>query len=155
MASILYLPSENGLERRFLALLKMSLPKKKFEICHSTGELSARLRTPHSNVKVAVLFALSREEIMRILSFGDLIADVKSILILADDDRDTIMKAHTLRPRYVTWVDSDFKHIVNVLRNMVALYDVPPGSARNHRSRSSRKARSLAGGKRVKEIHES
>ena len=33
-------------------------------------------------------------EIMRILSLGDLIADVKSIIILADDNGDTIMKAH-------------------------------------------------------------
>jgi hypothetical protein len=119
----------------------MALPKKKFEICHSTGELSTRLRKPRSNVKVAVLFALSREEIIRILSLGDLMADVKSILILADDDRDTIMKAHTLRPRYVTWVDTDFRHIVNVLRNMVALYDVPESERENDRNRSSAKVR--------------
>jgi hypothetical protein len=155
VASILYLPSVNGLERRFLALLEMELPKKKFEICHSIGELSTRLRKPRSSVRVAVLFALNQEEIMRILSLGDLMADVKSILVLADDDRDTIMKAHTLRPRYVTWVDSDFKHIVNVLRNMVALYDVPFGNARNPRSRSSLKTRSLGMGKEGKEIHES
>lgn len=125
MASIIYIPSENDLERRFLALLEMAIPKKKFEICHSIGELSARLGMPLLNVKVAVLFAVTRTEIMRILLLGDLMADVKSILILADDDRDTIMKAHTLRPRYITWMDSDFRHIVNVLRNMVDLYDVP------------------------------
>jgi hypothetical protein len=148
VASILYLPSENGLQRRFLALLKMAFPKKKFEICRSTGELSARLREPHSNVRVAVLFALDREEIMRILSLGDLMADVKSILVLADDDRDTIMKAHTLRPRYVTWVDTDFRHIVNVLRNMVALYDVPRSERENDGNTSSAKVRfrSLATG---------
>ena len=72
----------------------MAIPKKKFEICHSIGELSARLGMPLLNVKAAVLFAVIRTEIMRILSLGDLIADVKSIIILADDYRDTIMKAH-------------------------------------------------------------
>jgi hypothetical protein len=124
MASILYLPSENASGRHLRALLKTAIPKKKFEICHSIGELSERLRKPHSPVRVAALFALSREEIGEILSLGDLMDDVKSILVLADDDRDTIMKAHTLRPRYITWVDTDFRIAVNVLRNMVALYDV-------------------------------
>jgi hypothetical protein len=141
VASILYLPSENGLQRRFLKLLKMAFPKKKFEICHSIEELSERLRKPRSNVRVAVLFALDREEIMRIASLGDFLADVKSILVLADDDRDTIMKAHTLRPRYITWLDSDLRNTVNVLRNMVALYDAPKGESENDRNMGSMKAR--------------
>jgi hypothetical protein len=124
MASILYLPSENDLEHRFRKLLRFAAPKKKFEICRTVGELSNKLRDPHSNVKVAVLFTLSREEIMGILSLGDLMADVKSILILPDDDKDTIMKAHTLRPRYVTCADCDPIDIVTVFKRMIELYDV-------------------------------
>ncbi len=124
MASILYIPSENGLERRFRALLETAVPNKKFEICHSIGELSARLIIPLSHVNVAVLFAVTRTEIVKIHSLGDLMADVKSILILADDDRDTIIKAHTLRPRYITWLDSDFNQIADVLKRMIELYDV-------------------------------
>lgn len=127
MASVLYIPAGNGLEGRFGALLGMAAPKEGFEIFRSLGELSARLRQLCSNVRVAVLFAISRKELMGILSLGDLMADVKSILVLADDDRDTIMKAHTLRPRYVTWIDTDLRHIVSVLRNMVDRYDVPLG----------------------------
>ena len=141
MASIIYIPSENDHERRFLALLEMAIPKKKFEICHSVGELSARLGMPFSNVKVAVLFAVTRTEIMQILTLGDLMADVKSIIILADDDRDTMMKAHTLRPRYITWLDSDFSNVVSVLRNMVALYDVTHSEKENYRNMGSAKVR--------------
>ena len=149
MASIIYIPSENGLAHRFFALLQTAIPEKKFEICHSIGELSARLGMPFSNVKVAVLFAVTRTEIMQILTLGDLMADVKSIIILADDDRDTMMKAHTLRPRYITWLDSDFSNVVSVLRNMVALYDVPRSEKENYRKMSSAKIRidSLAMGK--------
>ena len=141
MASIIYIPSENDLAHRFLALLETAIPKKNFEICHSIRELSARLSRPFSNVKVAVLFAVTRTEIMQILSLGDLMADVKSIIILADDDRDTMMKAHTLRPRYITWLDSDFSNVVSVLRNMVALYDVTHGEKENYRNMGSAKVR--------------
>lgn len=130
MASIVYTPSINELERRFLALLEMAIPKKKFEICHSIGELSTRLGMPLSNVKVAVFFAVTRTEITRILSLGDLMADVKSILVLSDEDKDTMAKVHKLRPRYVTWVDCDLVDIVTVIKRMVDLYDVPQSRRR-------------------------
>jgi hypothetical protein len=124
MASIIYIPAENNLAYTFLTLLETAIPKKKFEIFHSITELSARLVIPPLNVKVAVFFAVTRAEIMRILLLGDLITDLKSLVVLADDDMDTVIKAHILRPRYVTWLDSDFKNVVCVLRNMVDLYDV-------------------------------
>lgn len=143
MASILYSPAENGLECRFRTLLGIEIPNRTFEIYHSLGELSARLVMPLSNVKVAVLFAITRTEIMEILSLGDVMTAVKSLLILADDDRETIIKAHKLRPRYVTWVDSDFRHMMGVLRNMVDLYDDSPRSARIHRRLRSMKGRSI------------
>jgi hypothetical protein len=117
MASILYLPSENELERRFRKLLGFAAPKKKIGICHT-------VRKPHSNVRLAVLFTLNRQEIMDILALGDLMADVKIILILPDDDRDTLMKAHTLRPKYVTCADCDPIDIVTVFKRMIDLYDV-------------------------------
>ena len=123
MASILYIPAENGLEQCFRALLEITIPNKEFEICRSTRELAERLGRPLSNVKVAVLFAITREEFKGILSLGDLMRDVKTILILADQDKDTIMKAHTLRPRYITWLDTDFGNVPTVLKRMVDLYD--------------------------------
>ena len=130
MASIVYTPSLNELERRFLALLEIAIPKKKFEICRSTGELSARLGMPLSNVKVAVLFGVTRTEITQILSLGDLMTDVKSILVLSDEDKDTMAKVHKLRPRYVTWADCDLIDIVTVIKRMVDLYDVPQSRRR-------------------------
>ena len=123
MASILYIPAVNGMEQYFRALLEIALPHKKCEICRSFEELSQKLRNPHSNVKVAVLFAANREEVTQILSLGDLLEDVKIILILADEDKETMLKVHTLRPRYVTWMDCDLSEVVNVLKRMVGLYD--------------------------------
>jgi hypothetical protein len=134
MASIIYIPAENNLTHHFLERLETAIPKKKFEIFRSIAELSARLIIPPLNVKVAVLFAVTRAEIMRILLLGDLITDLKSLVVLADDDRDTVMKAHTLRPRYITWLDSDVGNVLNVLRNMVDLYDVSQGGRENDRN---------------------
>lgn len=123
MASILYIPAENGLEQCFRALLDITVPNKEFEICRSIQELAERLGKPLSNVRVGVIFAINREEVEGILAIGDLIRDIKTILILADQDKDTIMKAHTLRPRYIASLDTDFGNVPTVLKRMVDLYD--------------------------------
>ncbi len=123
MASILYIPAVNGLEQRFHALLEMMIPHGRCGIYRSFEELSRALRKPCSNVKVAVLIAPDREEITRILSLGDWLCDVRIILILADDDKETMVKAHTLRPRYVTCMDCDVIDVVTVFKRMVGLYD--------------------------------
>jgi hypothetical protein len=136
MALIVYIPSENELERRFLALLEMAIPDKRFEICHSIDELSAKLEMPLFDVKVAILFAVTRKEITQILALGDWMADVKSILVLSDGDKDTMAMAHKLRPRYVTWVNSDPIDLVTVARRMVDLYDAPQGRRRKQQGMS-------------------
>jgi hypothetical protein len=123
MASILYIPTENGLEHCFRALLEITIPNKEFEIFRSVRELAERFGQPLSNVKVAVLFAVNREAFDELLLLGDLMRDVKTILVLADQDKDTIAKAHSLHPRYITWLDTDFSHVPTVLKRMVDLYD--------------------------------
>jgi hypothetical protein len=124
MAWIIYLPALNGLEERFSELITTKVPVMRLEIYRTFKELSQRLRKP--SVRVAVLFAMNRGDLMQILSLGDLMVDVKSILVLADRDRDTMSKAHRLRPRYITWADCDLADIGAVLKRMIDLYDVPP-----------------------------
>jgi hypothetical protein len=136
MALIVYIPSENHLERRFLALLEMAIPDKRFEICHSIDELSVKLEMPLLNVRVAILFAVTRTEITQILALGDWMADVKSIVVLADEDKEMMAMAHKLRPRYVTWVNSDLIDLVTVARRMVDLYDAPQGRRRKQQGMS-------------------
>lgn len=123
MASIIYIPTVNDLETRFCSLLEIALPHRKNEIFRSFEDFSRKLRKPFSNVRVAVLFAANGQEVARILSLGELLADVKMILILADKDHETMMKVHTLRPRYVTWTDGDLGEAVDVFKRMVGLYD--------------------------------
>lgn len=124
MASILYLSSENGMEERFSALLSMANRKKRFKVYHSLSDLSEILRKPHSNIRVAVIFAANEAELTGIISLGSLMADVKIILILADEGKDTMLKAHMLRPRYITWLDSGLGDMLPVLKRMIDLYDV-------------------------------
>lgn len=137
MASIIYMASDSNSQSRFTALLASMIPGRTFEICHTATSLSQRLRKPHANIRVVVLFGVSGADITNILLFEDLITDLKSMIVLTDDDKETVAKAHTLLPRFMTCIDTDFGQIVSVLRNMIDLYDAPTGSRR--RSRNERK----------------
>ncbi|MBN1547944.1 MAG: hypothetical protein JW902_14935 [Syntrophaceae bacterium] len=125
MAIILYLPDYEEKGEALLQHMAVELPQRNIEIYRIFPDLCRRLLQPLSDVRVAVLFCMTKNDFLEILSLGDLLLELKIILILPDDDRDTIIKAHNLRPRYLSWVDQNYLDIGAVLRRMVELYDPP------------------------------
>ena len=69
---------------------------------------------------IAILLAASKEELQELVSVGELLEDIRIILVLPDTDRDTVANAHILRPRYLTYVDSDFSDVAAVLSKMLS-----------------------------------
>jgi len=102
----------------------VELPQRKIETCRVFTDLRRRLLRPLSDLKVAVLLCMTKADLQDIFSLGDLLLDLKIILVLPDDDAETLVKAHHLRPRYLSWLDDDFLDIGVVLKKMIELYDV-------------------------------
>jgi hypothetical protein len=126
MSWLLYLSDNSGLEDRLFKVIDASVPKSDFEICRSPQDLSKRLRQPCLDVRVMVLCIESKEAWREILSLRDLLSERKNILILPDEDEDTMAEVFTLSPRFITWVDSDFRDLGAVLKRMLDLYDALP-----------------------------
>lgn len=80
---------------------------------------------------IAVFLAASKEELSELVSIRNLLADLRIILVLPDARDDTISKGHTLRPRFLTDVDSDFLDIVAVLGKMFSSADSDTGSSKD------------------------
>ncbi len=91
------------------------------EIHRTIDSLSRRLRQPSSGPSMAVLLAASKEDLMEFLSIHDLLDSVRIILVLPDRKDDTVAKGHSLRPRFLTYVDSDsdFLDVAAVLSKML------------------------------------
>jgi len=120
MELLIYSSINDGAGGRLLNVMRMLLPEKKFELCRSIEEFSQRLRQPIFNPTIAVILALSREELQAIISIRHLLEDTKIILIVPDTNPDTMKKGHTLRPRYLTNCESDYVDVAAVLKRMLS-----------------------------------
>ncbi len=123
MGVILYLPGNDDSSAALLRVIKTAIPDDEIEIYSSISELSERLHQSMLDVGVAVLHVASRAELMEIIYLGDLLKELKIVLVLPDNQPDTLDKAHILCPRFIVAAESDFKHLGSVLTKMVDLYD--------------------------------
>jgi hypothetical protein len=95
------------------------VPRDQLEICRTISGLSDKLYKPSHNVDIAVLTVATDEELSKILSLKDLFSDIRIVLILPDSKSATISKAHRLRPRFLTLLDSNFEDVKSVLSKML------------------------------------
>ncbi|MBE9582058.1 MAG: hypothetical protein IMF18_10615 [Proteobacteria bacterium] len=133
MSLLFYSTSAKGPGERLHRVIEVLVPKREIEIFRTIESLTRRLHRPGlgHNMTIAVFLAASKEELSELVSIRNLLADLRIILVLADAQGDTIAKGHTLRPRFLTDVDSDFLDIVAVLGKMLSSADSDTGSSKD------------------------
>ena len=89
------------------------------EVINGFEKLLERLKRFSHTIEVAILFAYSKDALSNILSVKELLEDVRIILILPDRLPETISKGHLLRPRFMTYADSDLEDVKAVLIKML------------------------------------
>ena len=114
-----YVSVMEGAGNRLYEIIESVVPEDQIEIYRTTKSLFRRLRQPKDNLNIAVLLASSKKDLSDILSIGDLLSDISIILILPDEEEDTIAKGHTLRPRFLTYSDNSFQGVRAVLMKML------------------------------------
>jgi hypothetical protein len=97
------------------------VPNENTEIYSTIDTLGKRLRRPSYNIAIAVLLISSREELRDVLSIRHLFGNIKIVLILPDRNNETIVIGHKLRPRFLSYTDSDFIDVAVVLENMLKI----------------------------------
>jgi hypothetical protein len=118
MNVLCYRITEDDNGKRLKTEIEATVPEEKRELYDSFEALVERLRTSLKNSFIAVLFAPDRKELGRLLEIGALLQDIPVILILPDRDRKTVQSGHSLFPRFLSYVDSDFKDVGAVLCKM-------------------------------------
>ena len=118
MDLLLYASTTHEAAKRLQKVIDTLLPGENREIYRDIRSLSQRLREPPEGRRVVVLLASDRQDLSAIQSIRGLLSDVPVIVVLPDRKTDTITQGHRLRPRFLTFLDSDFMELAGVLVKM-------------------------------------
>ena len=121
MNIIVYQSAPPGSGRCLGEVVKGIVSEERTEMYSAISGLADRLRRARYDVALAVLSAVNKAELVEIVSLGDLLRGIRIILVLPDREQDTISKAHTLYPRYLSYLDGDFEDVAAVLKKMMKL----------------------------------
>ncbi len=110
--------SKNDARKRLQRVLEYMLPKKNIKYIRSIPELEKNLRKTTGKLSLALILHVGREQLAGLLSIKELFEDTSLILILKDKDAEIISMGHHLRPRFITYADSDFLDVASVLMKM-------------------------------------
>ena len=116
MGLLFYATDIKGTGKPLWDLYRDLSPEYQREFFQTIDTLSQKLRQPQGYQSIAVLLASTQEELTDILTIRNLLDDVRIILIVPDRNKETISKGHTLYPRFLTYVDSDFSWVAAVIK---------------------------------------
>jgi hypothetical protein len=122
MRLLLYTSVNEGCGEQLHSMIEKLIPKNHMEVYRNIETFSRRLRQPDNDLPMVVLLAVSNEDLSDFLSIRDLLRDRRIILILPDRDKNTIAKGHILRPRFLSYTDSNFADVFAVLKKCLVGY---------------------------------
>lgn len=121
MIAFLSLPEIGEKADRLKKSIESRITDERIEVYQSVEKLSQRLRQPHDEVEVAVLITSSYQGLRDVLSIKHLLGDLGIILVIPDQNRETITLAHQLRPRLLGYMSGDLSTIPSVLAKMLKI----------------------------------
>ncbi len=88
-------------------------------IANTMDKLFVNLSRPGGGIAATIIVASSEEELFNFELFRDILLRAPLILILPDHEKETITKGHALRPRFLSYIDSDFSQVRDVLKKII------------------------------------
>jgi len=112
-------------------VVAQTIPEHATVVVHTPEGLSRRLRKPDNGLEVAVIMAATPKKLRELQSIEQMLENLQLILILPNAAPQTIARAHSLRPRYLTHIHSDFQDVRAVLKKLLALPEIQPEPTRS------------------------
>lgn len=121
MNLFIYSSKSKGATNRLRGRVESCMQGHTPETFNSVAHLSHRFCRPYARGgdSIAVLYAADRQDLANLLSIRDLLDDVRIILILPDDKKETVSAGHRLRPRYISYAGGNFENVAAVLNKMM------------------------------------
>jgi len=118
MNAILFTKIFDKQGEQLVKTLQDSLNEIKIKVVYSLYDVVQNLRGAMQNSTVVLLHAASHDSLDDIMLIREKLGGTRIILILPDEEDDTVAKGHLLRPRFISTVNCDFNNILAVLNKM-------------------------------------
>ena len=110
-----FAPMIDGADERIRMTAEMLASKADVEIFRYIEDFARRLCWPADSPMVAVLVAGDREDLLDVVSVRHLLSEIPVVLVLPDRENWTTDTGYSLRPRFLTYLDSEFAEVEAVL----------------------------------------
>jgi hypothetical protein len=100
-------------------IIETFVPRREIETHQTIDGLLQRVRQCKHEHDIAVLLAGSKQELEELVRIGDLFEDLRIILVVPDGEEDAIANTYALRPRFLTYSDSEYIGAAAVLSKML------------------------------------
>jgi hypothetical protein len=130
MNIIFYCPSKNGYYDNFSSFITFPSRQKKVEIHRDIETFSHRLKKPYKNKAVVVIYAETLEDLIDVYLIKHLLRGISLILILPDNEKDTLAMGSLLRPVFTFNINSSTSDISYALQ--IFIRNKNPDIALNH-----------------------
>ena len=117
MEVILYTPDseQSGVRERIGSLI----PQRRVRVYRTLEGLSERLHRPVNPETVLIIVTYSREKLSEISPLRHVLGDVRTVVVVPDQEPTTVALAHQLRPRFLTYANNGFDDLAAVLQKMI------------------------------------
>jgi hypothetical protein len=120
MDLVLYFSEEAaGPGQELQEVLNNALPERRLEVFTDLEELVTDLQRPEAEPALVVLVIGHPAELEEFLPLGSLWQDAGVILVLPDENEETLALAQQLHPRYIKSAEEDFVELASVIDEML------------------------------------
>lgn len=109
---------KNKAKKLLLRVLDVIVPQDKITLIENIKELESQLRRQLYDDLMVMLLPADENELSRIIELKELFGDMPIILILPNREKETTALGYKLRPRFITYADSNFLDVATVLMKM-------------------------------------
>jgi hypothetical protein len=122
MNIVMYADSDDQtVNDRLLRIIESKVSDENIESAKQFDELKKRVSRLPKEIDLAILLAKDKEQLCELISLKDFLDGIPTILILPDQEKETISRATKLHPSFISSVDSDFYLLSDVLEKMLKL----------------------------------
>ena len=119
MDFLFFASANHDVTKRLQEMVETVVPEESRATYRDIQALSQRLREPAEGQRIVLLSVSNQQDLSLIQAIRSLLSDESIIIILPDREADTIAMGHSLHPRFLTYMDSDFTELTGVLVKML------------------------------------